>query len=313
LLRSLIFLGFSSILASFSSAYAGELFKSKPDGEKQVQMSSIFTNDFLGDGKDRWRTGSLDVSLTFGGGDLRELPSKAWERYQVRLRSEIIAPASLTAPAPTDRRYAGVLGLGLFTHFQKNQYDLYYGGELVFVGDATGVGSFQKSIHNALNITPPSAAVLNNQIPNAVYPTFQAGISKSLKGAKSLIRPFAEVQAGAETFVRLGADAIFGTAMINDFLLRDSVSGQLISHSKADSSKGFGFLIGADAAYVADSNYLPNSGVSQFKEFRPRARVGMIYQTKKFDAFYGATWLGKEFDAQTDSQVVGSLNFRVSF
>ena len=313
MLRSLFFLAAGCFCASVSSAIAGDFFHSKPAGEKTVQMSSIITNDIFGDGEDRWRTGSIDVSLTFGGGDLRILPTKAWERYQVRLRSEIIAPDNLTTPSATGRQYAGVLGLGLFTHFQKKEYDIYYGGELVFVGESTGVGSFQKSFHDALNIAPPSAAILNNQIPNALYPTFHAGISKSLRGEKSLIRPFAEVQAGVETFVRVGTDAIFGSAMINDFLLRDSVSGQLINHAKADNSIGFGFLVGADAAYIADSNYLPNSGATKFEEFRPRVRAGVVYETHKFDLFYGLTWLGKEFEAQPDNQMIGSVNLRVHF
>ena len=311
--RSLFFLAVGCFCASVSSSIAGDFFQSKPAGEKTVQVSTIFTNDILGDGEDRWRTGSIDVSLTFGGSDLRALPTNAWERYHVRLRSEVIAPANLTTPSATDRQYAGVLGLGLFTHFQKKEFDIYYGGELIFVGESTGVGSFQKSIHDALNIAPPSAAVLNNQIPNALYPTFHAGISKSVRGEKSLIRPFAEVQAGVETFVRVGTDAIFGRAMVNDFLLRDSVSGQLVNHAKADNSIGFGFLVGADAAYIADSNYLPNAGATKFEEFRPRVRAGLVYETHKFDMFYGLTWLGKEFESQPDSQVLGSLNLRMHF
>jgi hypothetical protein len=313
LLKSIFLLVITCVLAPLSAANAEGTFKSKPAGEKKVQVSSIITNDFFGDGEDRWRTGSIDVSLTFGGGDQRILPTKAWERYQVRLRAEIIAPHNLTTPSATGRQYAGVLGLGLFTHFQKKEYDIYYGGELVFVGENTGVGSFQKNFHEALGIAPPSVAILNNQVPNAIYPTFHAGISKSLRGERSLIRPFAEVQAGVETFVRVGADAIFGSAMINDFLLRDSVSGQLVNHAKADNSIGFGFLVGADAAYIADSNYLPNSGATKFEAFRPRVRAGVVYETNKFDMFYGLTWLGKEFEAQPDSQLVGSLNLRMHF
>ena len=313
LFRLLVILALGCALAPLSAANAGSSFKSKPAGEKKVQMSSMITNDFFGDGEDRWRTGSIDVSLTFGGDDQRILPTKAWQRYQVRVRAEIIAPHNLVTPSATGRQYAGVLGLGLFTHFQKKEYDIYYGGELVFVGENTGVGSFQKNFHEALAIAPPSAAILGNQLPNAVYPTLHAGISKSWRGEKSLIRPFAEVQAGVETFVRVGTDAIFGSAMINDFLLRDSVSGQLVNHAKADNSIGFAFLVGADAAYIADSNYLPNSGATKFKEFRPRVRAGVVYETHKFDMFYGLTWLGKEFEAQPDSQLIGSLNLRMHF
>lgn len=313
MLRSLIFTVLISVIAPLSCVNADEAFDRTPAGEKRVQLSSVLTNDFLGDGKDRWRSASLDVSMTFGAGDLRVLPSKAFERFQLRFRSEVIAPSNLTAPAANDRQYAGILGLGAFTHFQKNTYDIYYGGELVFVGDATGVGSFHETLHDALGVAPPSAAVLNAQVPNSIYPTLHAGISKSFRTANRVIRPFAEAQTGAETLMRVGADAIFGTAMINDFLLRDSVSGQLVTHAKSDESFGFGFLVGADAAYVADSNYLPNSGVTGLENFQPRARAGMVYQTKKFDAFYGVTWLGKEFASQTDDQVIGSLSLRLNF
>lgn len=313
MLRSFVLLVLLYVFAPATYVSAESWLASKPAGEKTIQMSSILTNDFLGDGEDRWRTGSLDVSLTFGGGDLRELPTKAWERYQVRLRSEIIAPANLSTPAANDRQYAGVIGLGLFTHFETKGYDITYGGELVFVGDSTGLGALQKNIHKELDLAVPSTTVLNNQIANAIYPTIHAGISKNLYGEKSLLRPFAEAQAGAETFLRVGADVIFGKAMMHDFLLRDSVSGQLISHAKADDSKGIGFLVGADAAYVVDSNYLPNSGAAKLEKFRPRIRAGLAYQAPKFDAFYGVTWLGKEFSSQPDGQVVGSLNFRLSF
>jgi hypothetical protein len=313
LLRAFEFLIVASLLVPFIDASAQELSGNIPLVEKTIQMSSVFTNDFLGDGDDRWRTGSFDVSLTFGGGDLRVLPEHALERYQVRARAEIIAPSNLVNPAATDRKYAGVLGLGLFTHFQKQEYDLYYGGELVFVGKSTGIGAFHKDIHEAFGVTPPSDAVLNGQISSAIYPTLHAGISKNLRSERSLLRPFAEVQTGVESFARIGVDAVFGNVMINDFMLRDSVSGQLISHSKVDNGNGFSFLVGADAAYVADSNYLPNSGASQFETFRPRVRAGVAWQTQSIDTFYGLTWLGKEFETQTDSQVVGSLNFRLNF
>ena len=298
---------------TFSPVFADEVIKSKSASEKKLQISSVFTNDFLGDGEDRWRTGSLDISATFGGGDLRELPSTAWERYQLRFRGEIISPSNITTSVATDRQYAGVLGLGLFTHFQKNSYDMYYGGELVFVGENTGIGALQRNFHEELNIAPPSAVILDNQIANAIYPTIHGGVSKSFRAEKRLIRPFAEVQAGVESFARVGMDVILGGALLNDFLLRDSVSGQLVSHSKADDGNRFGFLMGADAAYVLDSNYLPNSGTLAFESFRPRARAGIVYQREKFDLFYGVSWLGKEFEAQNSSQVVGSLSIKVGF
>jgi len=55
----------------------------------------LFTNDFLGDTQDRWRTGSYSFSIVRGsdwGGDLASTPRPVLE---YRLRSEIIAPGAL--------------------------------------------------------------------------------------------------------------------------------------------------------------------------------------------------------------------------
>jgi len=46
---------------------------------------------------------------------------------------------------------------------------------------------------------------------------------------------------------------------------------------------------------------------------RQRVRAGMVYEGDRFGLFYGATWLGREFEAQRESQIVGSVRLSLRF
>ena len=63
-----------------------------PKLDNVVGISRLFNNDFIGDGQDRWRTGSYEVSVTFGEQVVDGLPTTPFELMQYRLRAEIIAP-----------------------------------------------------------------------------------------------------------------------------------------------------------------------------------------------------------------------------
>ena len=72
----------------------------------------LFTNDALGDGRDRWRTGSYTVSRIKGISWSGELPTTPGEIVEFRFRADTIAPASLTDPDkgnPIHRRFCDEL------------------------------------------------------------------------------------------------------------------------------------------------------------------------------------------------------------
>lgn len=281
--------------------------------ERQVLgYGSMFTNDFLGDGHDRWRSGSYTVSMVkgpeWGGG----LPSGFGDLLEYRLQSQIIAPASLTAPAKNDRRYAGVLSFGLHTHFSPGLVDFAVGGDLVAVGPQTGISGFQEWAHSVLDAPSPQPAT-SNQIGNAVYPTAVASATMPFSlGGTMTSRPFVEVQAGAETLVRVGGDLIFGDMGRGDLMVRDGITGQLYNTTHS-AENGVSFLLGGDVAYVAHSAYLPASQGYDLTNARSRLRAGVNWEGSTFGVFYGMTWMGKEFSAQPESQVLGTLNLRFSF
>lgn len=283
-----------------------------PKLDNIVGVSRLFNNDFLGDGNDRWRTGSYEVSVTFGEQVLDGMPSGPFSLMQYRLRSEIIAPADLSATtAFPDRAYAGVIGLGAFTHYEKGGYNLSYGGELVFVGPSTGVGRFQRWAHKQIGAQQPN--MLGEQLGDHVYPTLQGEISKDFRAGDTLFRPFAEAQAGVESYARVGVDAVFGKNLSRNFFVREPITGQLVTNVRSSDDRSFGFMMGGDVAYVGDSKLLPESRGYTVESFRPRARAGFVYEGESAGLFYGLTWLGKEFEGQSDSQVTGSLNVKFNF
>lgn len=276
----------------------------------------MFTNDRLGDGSDRWRSGSYSVSWIRGTGWNGHLPSGFGQLIEYRVRSEIIAPANLQDPViGTDRRYVGMVSFGAFSHMKAGQADLALGLDLVLVGPMTGVGGFQSFIHRALGMGEPK--VLGSQLPNAVYPTFnlEFGREFELGGGTNRIalRPYLEAQAGVETFLRVGGDLTFGRAGRGDMQVRNVVSGFRNIAVKGNRPRGASFLLGGDVAHVVSSHLLPAASGFVLQNPRLRFRAGVYTETETASFFYGLTWLGREFAAQTGSQVVGSFTVRMKF
>ncbi len=297
------------LLLSSQSTLAGE--------KTWLGRARLFTNDRIGDGQDRWRTGSYGVSFMRGDSWTGVLPETFGELVEYRVRTEIIAPADLGNPVlGTDRPYVGAVHMGAFSHMKSGAADLSLGVDLVATGPNTGLGAFQSWVHNALGLGTPQ--VLGSQIGNAVYPTLSAEIGRdfatsSTRSRALTFRPFAEAQIGVESFLRFGGDITFGKAGMGAFQVRDSSTGHRVIALKSQQNKGLSVLAGGDVAYVAGSQYLPTASGYTVTSPRVRLRAGLYYTGEKGSVFYGLTWLGKEFAAQPESQVVGSLSLRMNF
>lgn len=272
---------------------------------------ALVTNDFLGDGEDRWQTGSVQGSRVWGpqGG----MPSAPFELLELRLGGQSIAPERLNNPLPGDRRYAGALSAGLHTHWQQGQAEFSLGGDLVFVGPNTGLDGLHAGFHDLLDITQPSDDVRANQIGNAIRPTLVAEAAGNYTLGPVAVRPFAELRAGAETLVRAGADLSFGGLGQAGLRVRDTVTGQRYAAVHAEGA-GLRWILGGDIAYVDSSVFLPTDTGPAPEDTRTRLRAGVQWQTQSgARGFYGLTWLGKEFEGQPEGQLTGSFNLRVRF
>lgn len=271
----------------------------------------LLTNDLLGDGRDRWRTGSYSLSRVRGESWSGSLPTVPGQILEFRAMGETIAPADLVSPDATDRRFVGALTFGLHTHFDWNGLETSLGANMVITGPQTGASDFQGRVHDLLGLDEPQ--IYDQQIDDAFYPTAVAEVGKSIALPSGEVRPFVEAQAGAETFVRVGADLSLGGFTHESLMLRDGPSGQLYRAVAGSRTDGFSFVMGGDIARVFDSHYFEAADAAQATATRSRLRAGVHWQGEQSEVFYGLTWLGKEFTTQPESQMLGSVNVRLKF
>ena len=284
------------------------------DAEARVTLGwgRMFTNDTLGDGNDRWRSGSYTVSRVRGLSWSDSAPATFGELLEFRARAEVIAPESLLFQPAGDRRYAGVLSFGLHSHVQRGIWQASAGVDLVMTGDQTGMSKLQGHLHDILGYAQPLVAA--TQIGNGFHPTLVVEAAPDLRLTPDLtLRPYVEAQAGLETFVRAGFDLSFGSFGQTALMVREQVTGQRYRAVEGTIDPGLTFTLGGDIAHVFNSELLPEGGAAVLSESRSRLRAGVAWQGERASVFYGVTWLGPEFDGQRDDQMVGSLSLRLNF
>ncbi len=286
---------------------------SAPAQAEQVGYGRLIVNDFLGDGGDRWRSGSIAGSHLFGQTQQGRAPEGFGELIELRILGQVIAPDNLQSPAAGDRPYAGALSLGAHSHFARGGFDFALGADLTLVGPNSGIGDLQSSLHKAFGVAEPSDAVLNAQVGNKLVLTGVAEIGYVVEFTDNArLRPFVEARAGDETLLRAGFDLTLGQFGHDELLVRDPVSGQRYQ-TTYQNRPGWSVLAGADVAYVDSSIYLPASSGVTLQDNRKRVRLGLNWQGESSSVYYGASWLSEEFTGQGDSQVVGAIRVRFDF
>lgn len=271
----------------------------------------LFLNDAIGDGDDRWRSGSFTYSRVYGPEWLGRAPSSFGDLLEFRFRSDVITPDAPGRPVGGDRPYIGAVSVGVHSHVARENTQMRLGLDAVLVGPQTGLGSLQESLHNLLNIPTPD---LTSELGNAAYASISFEAAQTFDVGSGSIRPFVEAQVGPETLARLGVDYLFGEIGHSGLMLRDSTTGLLYegieTAERADSTS---FILGADIAAVSNSQFLPERDGYKVRDARTRLRAGLYTTVGRTKIFYGAAWLSPEFAAQPEGQVVGALNVSLEF
>ncbi|MBB06432.1 MAG: hypothetical protein CML03_13125 [Pseudooceanicola sp.] len=272
----------------------------------------LFVNDMIGDGDDRWRTGSISVSHVFGPGWRGQLPERPGEIIEVRVMGEVIAPYRLNRRNAGDRPFAGSWSLGAHSHFQRGGWQMSLGADAVITGPQTGLANLQQFLHRTVGFDhKASPSVLAGQIPNGIHAAGVFETGRDYAVGRAILRPFVEARAGVEDLARVGFDLTFGSVGRRELMIRDTVTG-IRYRTIGASEKGHSLVLGADAAKVWHSIYLP-SGRNQITDLRYRARAGLHWQGNRWRQFFGLTWLGPEFVGQRSGQVVGAVRFDYRF
>jgi len=271
----------------------------------------LFTNDRLGDGNDRWRSGSYAISLLRGRAWKGGLPEHPFEIMEYRLGSAIIAPSSLRTPADPDRRYAGTLSFLAQTHYRVGRIETSFGAGVAAVGPGTGIGDLHTRLHKLLSAPRPT--ILGDQLGDALIPFVTAELGRQVEFGGLGLRPFIAARAGDENLVRAGVDLDFGARERGALWLRDDTTGQRYVGISGNSDRGLSLQLGADVARVWGSAWLPEADGVAVEPWRQRLRAGVAWRGPLFGVFYGVTWLSPEFVGQPEGQLLGSVRFRMNF
>ncbi|MBO9409033.1 DUF2219 family protein [Shimia sp. R9_1] len=283
------------------------------EGRSYLGFGNLLVNDAIGDGYDRWRTGSYGTSRIWGYGWDGALPEAAGNILELRLGGEVIAPRTLVNPSTSDRPFAGMLSAGVHTHFQRSGTEFALGGDLVAIGPMTHLDELQNAIHDLINVSQSSPEVRAAQIPNTWRLRGVAEVGREVQmGGQSRLRPFVEARAGDESLVRAGFDLTIGKFGEGELLVRDWVTGHRYRTIR-NHQPGWSFVAGADVAHVFDSVFLPEDRGIALEEMRSRVRAGVHWRGQKHHVFYGLTWLSEEFEAQDEAQVVGAIKLDFKF
>lgn len=288
--------------------------EAKPDtSREQLGFGNLLVNDALGDGYDRWRTGSYTTSRVWGRGWNGALPEQFGDIIEFRFGGEIMSAESLVNPAAGDRTWAGSMFWGLHTHFQRGGNEFALGADLLAVGPMTQLDHLQGALHDLIGIAGPSDAVRAAQIQDQWVPRVVGEVGRDIGlGSNGTLRPFVEMRAGDETLARAGFDVTFGKFGQGELLVRDWVTGHRY-RAVRNHQKGVSFVAGADVAKVFDSIYLPGSQGLVLSDTRNRVRAGIHVRGNAYHVFYGLSWLGKEFEAQREEQLVGAVKLDFNF
>ncbi|MEI4487151.1 lipid A-modifier LpxR family protein [Frigidibacter sp. MR17.14] len=287
--------------------------RTEAPGDGWLGFGRLLSDDVLAGPHDRWRTGAYQLSAVFGPRWDGRLPASPGTVIELRLRAEALAPARLAFPAPGDRRYAGVLSLGLHTPWAIGRSEAEAGLDLVAVGPQTGIDSLQDAIHCGFGKPLLGADVLAAQLGNRLIPSLSAEIARPLAlGRNARLRPYLEARAGDETLLRAGVDLDLGRLEPGALWSRDTGTGWRYLTVKGPPAPGISLTLGADVAHVWDSAFLPPDGPAA-RDTRVRLRAGVSTRSRHLGVFYGLTWLGPEFEGQPEGQLTGALRLTLEF
>lgn len=183
-------------------------------GYDYLGYGRLVTNDLLGDGKDRWRTGSVSAFRMYVQEDVDLKHLKLGQAVELRTHFEVVAPSDLQDDSGGDRPWGGAISLGLHSPFHYGSLQMSLGADVHVIGQNSGLTGFQQDLHKGLGIKHAGDAVSNNQIKDeivmggAAEAAYPIGLSDRVQA-----RPYGEVRAGLEDVARVGMDVFLALWM----------------------------------------------------------------------------------------------------
>ena len=269
-----------------------------------------FTNDYFGDGHDRWRSGSYQRSYYS-----ERYRIKRTDGSELRVRGEMVTPWTPSRQPGGDIAYSTLLGFGAFAHTNFLGLETRGGGEVLLIGDISGMEFIQRSFHEAFQMDTsfdPSRDDIE-RVEDRVALRFELETARTIRlGSRAAVRPYMELTFGADQAVTVGTDMILGNIALAEVWTRDVVTGRLLT-PQVDQIPGMSLVAGWDARLNDSYVHLPDDQSVDLEEITYRSRVGLQTNIAFANVFVGQAWLSPIFVGQAEHQRVGMLSISFDF
>ncbi len=303
----------------------------------EIEPQGVIWNDYLGDGKDRWKTGGISQSFLFPEAIFergRWFPGRA-SALEINVRALAMTPdnTSTDTPDPKDRPYAQYAAAGVYLRTIARprplgpalwrQDELRLGVEIGWQGEPLPLFDVQDGIH-AMTGTDGGSGKRARTIPGEVLANLEGrqtwrfhfeGAARDVEFA-----PFVQGSAGMrENALRLGGDLFLGTALEGRTWGYEPATGAMIAGTMSPRpTPQLTFFAGGDVGFVASDAFL-DGGVTvdgasvPRRTVVPRARAGALLDWGRMAFAFSLNWLGREFRRQPEGQVVGAFQIKYRF
>jgi hypothetical protein len=269
-----------------------------------------FTNDYFGDGHDRWRSGSYQRSY------YSQRNQNQWvDGIELRWRSEIVTPWTPSKQRGGDVPFSTALGFGGSLHRNIGALETRVGGEILVLGELTGLELVQRGVHDGLGMEESYDPNRNNveHVENGVDLRFDLEIATTIHiNPNSMIRPYTAITFGGDQETMVGADIVLGSLARAEIWTRDVVTGRLLTPQVAQ-FRSLSLVAGWDARSVDASIHLPEGSRVDMEPEQFRTRIGLQVNNAFLDFFIGQAWLTSSFVNQAEPQRVGMLSVAFAF
>lgn len=300
------YLGFllTLLLNTWSSQISAE-----PTQNYRGEVGS-FTNDYFGDGHDRWSSGSYQRSYYSQG-----LRNRWVDGIELRWRTEIITPWTPSKQQGGDVPFSTALGFGGSLHRNIGVLETRLGGEILVLGDFNGLEYVQRAVHDGLGMEESFDPTGNNveRVENGLELRFDLEIATTIPISRnSMIRPYSAITIGGDQATMVGADIVLGPLARAEIWTRDVVTGRLLT-PQVNQFQWLNLVAGWDARSVDASIHLPEGSRVDLQPAQFRARLGLQVNNGFLDFFIGQAWLSPSFVNQAEPQRVGMLSVGFAF
>lgn len=329
--------GLGSGPAAASDALSGWIWKAE---SKELNPEGVFWNDFLGDGKDRWKSGGLTQSYTFPERIFDTDPWTPWFENRAsgiegQVRGLVITPDNTSVEGHTegDRPYAQYLGLGVHLRSDKRPRPAALGTslgvedrvgvEVGWVGEPLFLFDMQDRLHESLGMDETNVSD-ENSVSNGWLVNLEGRrtwrFHRDMGAADVQVAPYADAALGLrENSLRVGGDILVGNALAGRTWNEEPATGAMMPGARPP-REGWDWAayLGGDVGAIGSDALLGggpfSSGPSiDEKTFVPRARSGIAVGYGPVTVHYGVAYIGPEFEGQDQGQLIGAISVKLPF